>query len=200
MLTLYYAPRTRAVRIRWLLEELGLPHELRRVPFVAPAKTFTQPTPLGKLPAIEDDGVVIGESGAILEYILERYAEGRLAPPIGSPQRGEFLQWVHFAEGTAYPPLGIIIWHTLYKKDAESVPGVIAAARERAASALDVVERALAGKDYLLGAAFSAADIMMAFTLAVARVFGVLDERYPGLGHYMARLEARPAYQKAVAD
>src|SRR5262249_41812120 len=111
MIVLYYAPRTRAVRIRWLLEELGLPYELRRVPFAAPQNVFTQATPLGKFPVIEDGDVTIGESGAILEYVLERYGDGRLAPAIGSSLRGPFLQWVHFAESTAFPPLGTIVWH-----------------------------------------------------------------------------------------
>ena len=93
---------------------------------------------------IEDGDVTIGESGAIVEYILERYGDGRLAPPIGSPLRGQFLQWIHFAEGTAFPPLGVIVWHTLYEGDADTIPSAIESARERAAAALDVVERALA--------------------------------------------------------
>jgi glutathione S-transferase len=125
MITLYYAPRTRSVRIRWLLEELDLPYDLRRVAFSPPARTFSQRTPFGKFPVIEDGDVTIFESGAILEYILERYGDGRLAPAVGTPLRGEFLQWVHFSEGTAYPPFGTIIWHTMYKKDAAAGRGVL---------------------------------------------------------------------------
>src|SRR5262245_16580567 len=106
MLRLYYAPRTRAVRIRWLLEELELPYEVQRVPFVVPSGGFfAQATPSGKVPVLEDEGVPIGESGAILEYVVERYGNGRLAPPVGSPARGLYLQWIHFAEGTASVPL-----------------------------------------------------------------------------------------------
>ncbi len=198
MITLYFAPRTRSVRVRWLLEELGLPYELRRVTFNVPTKIFAQDTPLGKLPVIEDGDVTICESGAIVEYILERYGDGRLAPAIGSPLRGEFLQWIHFAEGTAFPPLGVIVWHTFYQQDAERNSGAVATARERAGAALDFVERALAGKDHLLGAEFSAADVMMGFTLVAARLLGVLDERYPNLTRYLARLEARPAFQVAT--
>jgi len=198
MLTLYHAPRTRSVRILWLLEELGVPYELRTVAFNLPTRTFSQSTPLGKLPVIEDGDVVICESGAILEYILERYGQGHLAPPVGSSQRGPFLQWVHFAEGTAYAPLGILVWHTLYKGDAESLPEVIEDARERARQALDFVQTALSGREYLLGEDFSAADIMMGFTLAVARALGVLGEGHPELGRYLERLEARPAFRKAV--
>jgi len=198
MITLYYAPRTRAVRVRWLLEELGLPHELRRVTFRPPTKPFTQDVPLGKIPVIEDGDVTICESGAIVEYILERYSDGPLAPKVGSPLRGEFLQWIHFAEATAFPPLGIIVWHTLFRQDADQVPSVITSARERADAALEFVEKALAGKTYLLGDDFSAADIMMAFTLAAARDLGVLDARYPLLSAYLARLEARPAFRRAT--
>jgi len=198
MIRLYFAPRTRAVRVRWLLEELGLPYELERVEFNLPQRVFSQNTPMGKLPVIEDGDVTICESGAILEYILERYGDGRLAPPIGSPLRGPFLQWVHFAEATAFPPIGVIVWHTLYRGDAGEIPGVIASARDRARGGFAFVEQALAGKRYLLGDEFSAADIMMGFTLVAARTLGVLDESYPGITAYLARLEARPALRRAA--
>jgi glutathione S-transferase len=200
MIVLYYAPRTRAVRIRWLLEELGLPYELRRVPFAAPQQVFTQATPLGKFPVIEDGDVTIGESGAILEYVLERYGDGRLAPAIGSSLRGPFLQWVHFAESTAFPPLGTIVWHSFYQQDAERIAPAIEDARRRASATLAVVERALTGRSYLLGADFSGADIMMGFTLEVARFLGVLGDEFPNLQAYLARLGARPAFQVATAD
>jgi glutathione S-transferase len=198
MLTLYFAPRTRAVRVRWLLEELGLPHELKRVEFNLPKKVFSQQTPSGKFPVIEDGEVTICESGAIVEYILERYGNGRLAPPIGSPLRGPFLQWIHFAESTLFPPIGVIVWHRLYQRDADENPGAIAGAHERARGGFDFVERALAGKAHLLGEEFSAADIMMGFTLVAARTLGVLDESYPAITAYLGRLEARPAFQKAA--
>jgi len=200
MLTLYYAPRTRSVRIRWLLEELGLPHELRRVPFAPPRAMFTQSTPGGKFPVLVDGDTVIFESGAILEYVLERHANGRLAPPVGSPLRGPFLQWVHFAESTAFPPIGIIVWHTLYKQNAAEVPSVIEDARDRAVAGFDVLERALAGRDFLLGDEFSGADVMMGFTLEAAKIMGLLGDAHPNLGAYLARLESRPAFQRAAAD
>jgi len=199
MIVLYFAPRTRSIRVRWLLEELGLPYELRRVTFKPPQeKVFSQDTPLGRLPVIEDGEVTICESGAIIQYILERYGDGRLAPPIGSPLRGEFLQWMYFAEASAFPPLGIIVRHSLYKRDADQVPGAIADARGRACTVLEFVEPALDGKDYLLGREFSAADVMMGFTLVAARVLGVLDDTYPQLRRYLTRLQARPAFKVAA--
>lgn len=200
MLKLYYAPRTRAVRIRWLLEELGLPYELERVEFRPAPSAFAQATPLGKFPVLDDDGMVMGESGAILEYILERHGGGRLAPPVGSPRRGAFLQWVHFAEGTAFPPLGVMIWHGLYQGNADQIPIAIDSARERAHSALAVVEGQLEAGTWLLGDDFSAADIMLGFTLAAAQFLGVLDERYPNTAAYLSRLVERPAFLRANAD
>lgn len=200
MLKLYYAPRTRSVRIRWLLEELGVPHELVRREFRPQATAFAQETPIGKFPVIDDDGVVFGESGAIVEYIVERYGDGRLAPPVGSPLRGPYLQWLHFAEGTAFPPLGVMIWHGLYLGNADQIPLAIESARERAGAALAVVERHLDSRPYLLGADFSAADIMLGFTLAAAQFLGVLDTSYPDTLAYLGRLTERPAFQRASAD
>lgn len=198
MLTLYFAPRTRAIRVRWLLEELELPHQLKRVPFQIPIRTFGQQTPLGKLPVIEDGETVICESGAIVEYILERYGEGRLAPSIGAPKRGEFLQWVHFAESTAFAPVGVIVWHTLYKNNAADVALAIEGARERADDAFAFIDRALANRPYLLGDEFSAADIMMGFTLIAAQMLAVLDARHAHLPPYIARLQERPAFQRSA--
>jgi glutathione S-transferase len=199
VLKLYHAPITRSIRIRWLLEELGLPYELATIEFVPPSAPFTQHTPTGKFPALEDGEVVMFESGAILEYVLERYGNGRLAPTVGTPARAAFLQWVHFSEATLMPPLGQLAWNLIFKSEAERNVGAVAEARRMAAAALQVVERALAGKDYLLGADFSAADIMMAYGLQSARGFGVLGDEHPGLGRYLARLEARPALQRAIS-
>jgi glutathione S-transferase len=199
MLKLYYAPRTRAVRVRWLLEELGLPYELARIEFRG-GTNFAQATPLGKLPVLEDGDTVIGESGAILEYILERYGDGRLAPALGSPLRGAFLQWLHFAEGTAFPPLGILIWHRIYRKDAERVAPALEVASERARATLEVIEKHLSSRLHLLGAEFSAADIMLVFTLAVAEFLGELDARYPATLAYLHRSMERPAYRRATAN
>jgi glutathione S-transferase len=156
VIRLYFAPRTRSVRILWLLEELGLPYELVRVQFQPPAQNFfAQRTPLRKLPTIEDGDVVMAESGAIVEYILERYGNGRLAPAVGAPDRPAFLQWLHFAESTAFPPLGILVWLTLYRSDAAEHATLIADARGRAAQGLTFLEQALGDRAYLLGEEFS---------------------------------------------
>lgn len=200
MIKLYYAPRTRSMRVLWLLEELGVPYALERVRFVPPAtRFFAQATPLGKLPVIEDGEVRLGESGAIVEYLLERYGRGRLAPSVGSPDRPAFLYWLHFAESTAFAPLGILAWLTLYRGDAAAHATLITDARARARAGFAVVAAALAARPYLVGEAFSAADVMMGFTLAAARALEVLDGGLPVLDDYLARLQARPAFAAVVA-
>ena len=199
MIKLYHAPLSRSVRIFWLLEELGLPYELVSAELVPPTpKPFSQPTPFGKVPAIEDDGVSMFESGAILEYLLERYGEGRLAPTLDSPLRSAFLQWVHFAEATAFTGLGNIAWHTRFRDDAEKIPEAIDDYRTWATAALETLDQALAGQDYLLGSDFSAADIMVGYSVLVARGLQILGDDQPRLVAYLARLTARPAFRKVL--
>jgi glutathione S-transferase len=201
MLKLYHAPLSRSVRILWLLEELGLPYELETVTLEPPAPTpFAQKTPFGKVPALEDGGVAMFESGAILEYVLETYGEGRLAAPPGSPLRARFLQWVHFADSTAFVGLGNIAWHTRFAQDtdAESVASALSDYRAWAVAALDLLERELERKDFLLGAEFSGADVMVGYTVLVAKSFGLVSEQHPNVDRYLARLTERPALRTAL--
>jgi glutathione S-transferase len=200
MIKLHRSPMTRSLRIVWLLEELGLAYELDSVAFERPTgKPFAQKTPTGKVPTLEDDGVTPFESGAILEYILERYGKGQLAPAVGSPLRGPFLQWVHFAESTAFGGLGNIAWHTLTRQDADRVADAMSDYRSWATAALDVLERELAGREFVLGAGFSGADVMLGYTLLVARAFGVLSAGHPAANAYLDRLVAR-AYGRRRAE
>ena len=199
MIKLWFAPRTRAVRVAWLLEELGLPYELQRVEFEATATAFfAQKTPLGKLPVIDDEGLILAESGAIVEYILEQYGRGRLAPAPGTPARARYLQWLHFAESTAFPPLGIVVWMTLYRDDAAAHPELVQDAIGRAASGLEFLETHFGVGPWLLGEDFSAADIMMGFTLFAAQAVGVLDSRFPIINAYLSRLQERQKLQKVL--
>ena len=196
MIKLYHAPFSRSDRVHWLLEELEVPYELATVEFVRPATAFLQPTPSGKLPVIEDGELVVSESGAIVEYLIERYGNGRLAPPVGSSLRPVYLQWIHFAEATLMALLGELIRHTLFYPEERRVPFVIEDMRTRAAAAVDVVERALDGKDYLIGE-FSAADIMMGYSLAWAKHFEIFpDPTRPSVTAYYQRLRVRPANHK----
>jgi glutathione S-transferase len=198
MIKLYHAPRTRSIRVLWLLEELDLPRELVTIEYQPPATPFAQRTPSGKFPTLEDGETVMFESGAIVEYLLECYGQGRLGPRAGEPGRGVFLQWLHFAEATLLPPLIEILRHTLLKPEAERIPAVVADAKVRAAVTLGVLERALQDREYLLGADFSAADIMMGYGVQWAAAMGLLGDT-PNLRAYHERLSSRPALQKALA-
>jgi glutathione S-transferase len=187
------------VRVLWLLEELGLSYELHTVPLEPPApKPFAQKTPSGKVPTIEDDGVTIFESGAIVEYILEKYGSRGLAPPVGSPLRGPFLQWVHFADATAFTGLGNMAWHTRFKQDGENVADALADYRRWVEASLDALERTLRDRDFLLGPEFSAADIMVGYTVLVAKAMGLIGEDHRAVDAYLARLTARPALRRAL--
>lgn len=202
MIKLYHSPRTRSVRIYWLLEELGVPYELVPIAFAPESlksPEYLKVNPLGKVPAIQDGDLTMFESGAILEYLLEKYGNGRLAPAPGTPARGPFLQWVHFAEATALPPLTDMAQHTMFKPEAERIPAVVVDASARAAAILGVIEQALTGKPYLLGSEFSAADIMLGYSLLLMKWFGLLGDATPNAAAYLARLEQRPALRKALA-
>ncbi len=199
MIKLYHAPFTRSIRVLWLLEELGLPYDLVRVAFTPGPLPFAQNCPYGKVPAIEDGDVAMMESGAIVEYVLERYGEGRLAPRPGAPGRAEFLQWSHFAEATVLPPVGEIARHAFFKPEAERIASVVQEARARLTKTLELVDERLATRPYLLGDAFSAADVMMGSSVFVVRRLQSLDPKLVHVAEYLARLEARPAAQKALS-
>lgn len=202
MITLYHSPASRSARVRWLLEELGQGYRLETLSFSdgsMQSPAYLAKNPLGKVPTLEDDGVVIFESGAIVEYLLERYGKGRLAPAPGSPERPAFLQWLHWSEATCMPPIGEIAQHSFMRPEAERIPAVVVDARKRLARLLDVVEKELASRDTLLPSGFSAADVMLGYALQLAKMLGQLPADRPRTTAYLARLAARPAFQKAFS-
>ena len=199
MLTLYHAPFSRSLRVRWLLEELGLEYRLEKRTFAELKRPeYLALHPLGKVPALSDGAVVLFESGAILQHLLERYGEGRLEPKPGTPERALFWQWFHYAEASVAPPLGWIVRHTVLLPEGERIPAVAAGARAQALQALAPVERALEGRSWLLPD-FSAADVMMGYSVKLASLMRLLDGGTPNLAAYLARCEERPAYQRAAA-
>jgi glutathione S-transferase len=203
MIALYHSPRTRSVRVLWLLEELGIPYELRTLAFTPESlkgPEYVKVNPLGKVPSIQDGELTMFESGAIVEYLVERYGKGRLAPPIGTPERGAYLQWIHFAEATCLPPLSDLAQHTMFKPEEERIPALIPDAQARTAAWLAALELALTGKRYLVGDQFTAADVMMGYGLLLTKWFGLLGEQHANVSAYLARLEERPALQKALAS
>ena len=195
----HHLENSRSQRILWLLEELGLPYEVRRYKrdprtMLAPP-TLRKIHPLGKSPLIEDDGLVLAETGAIVEYLVAK-AGGRLGPP---SDRAAALRWTHFlhyAEGSLMPPLFAIFV-------AGRIPllGRIAVRQLVAMFAVHLqwLDAELATRPWFAGAEFSAADVMMSFPLEAARSRAGLDARYPHLQDWLARSHARPAYQRALA-
>ena len=204
MITLYHAPMSRSLRVRWLLEELAIPYQLETRK-LAELKTpeYLALHPLGKVPSIRDDDgaggeLVLFESGAIVQYLLESYGNGRLEPKRGSPLRPAFLQWLHFAEAGMTPPLGLIVQNTLIRPEAERISAIVPDAIKGAGNALAVAERALAGRAWLLSE-FSAADVMMGYSVLLANFVKLVTDATPNLKAYLARCQERPAFRKATA-
>lgn len=198
---IYYAPNSRAVRIVWLFEELGLPYELVRFSFGDPAMRspdFTKISPVGRVPALEDGETVVFESGAILQYVLARYADGRLSPSVDSPEFANYLQWLHFAEGMIMPPLNAIAVETLFLKPEQRNETNVIRASKLLSRMLGAVDNALNGRDYLAGD-FSGADIMTGHSCVFAAHFGADLSDKPNVEAYIERLKARPALQRALA-
>jgi glutathione S-transferase len=186
---LYYVPKTRASRPRWVLEELGVPYDLVRLD---PARAETRSAehlerhPLGHVPVLEDRGQAIFESGAICLHLADLFPEKRLLPPPGSVERGLAYQWVLFSMTEMEPPL-IALSAEGKKPEAERDPTATAQARDRFRKAADVLEVALRNRKFLLGDGFGVADVMVGGTLAWARGFRLLDG-LPSVEAYLTRL------------
>lgn len=199
MLQLYFAPLTRSIRIKWLLEELGVDHEILLRRFDPRTHGVGQDTPSGRFPVLCDGETMLSESGAIVQYVLEKFGNGRLEPRVGAPERAAYLQWFHYAEGSAAPPINQIVGLTVYGDDADKYAELVASARQSADRVLDKVERTIAGRSFLAGDAFSAADIMMGFTLWSARMLKILGPRHSETLRYVGELKARPALARTLA-
>ncbi len=213
MITVHHLNNSRSQRVLWLLEELGLPYEIKH--YQRDPKTMLAPDtlrevhPLGKSPVLADGDVTVAESGAIVEYLVERYGNGRLVPAPGTPERRRYTYWLHFAEGSAMPPL-------LLKLIFDKIPtmpmpffvkpvarGISAKVLERMVTPnlkrqLDFMEGELARSEWFAGAEFSAADIQMSFPLEAAAQRAGLDSSRPHLHAFLKRIHARPAYKKAL--
>ena len=203
MLKIYHVPGTRSARVIWLCEELDQPYELELVDFSPEYRASPEwraMNPLGKVPVMRDDDWTMFESGAMVEYVLERYGDGRLRPPPGTAAAAEYLQWSWFAEASFARPLGDMAHHQFLKPEAERIPAVVEDARKRAHLCIDALEARLADRDFLLADGFSAADIMMGYSVFLARRVGALEPRHSVAEAYMDRLAARPGYAVAFED
>jgi glutathione S-transferase len=200
MLRLYFAPLTRAIRIKWLLEELELAHEIIPRQFDRTATYAGQDTPSGRYPVLYDDETMLSESGAVVQYILEKYGNERLQPAIGSPERAAYLYCFHFSEASAAVPINQYVGMAVYGGEANKYAELVARARQGADRMLDSVEVATKGRSFLVGDALSGADIMMGFTLWSAWMLKLLDARHPETVRYLRELKGRPAFAKALAE
>ncbi len=202
MLTVHHLGKSQSERIVWLCEELGLSYTLTH--HTRDAVTMLSPPslkalhPLGAAPVLTDGSMTLAESGAITDYILARYGQGRLTLPPEHPDFAAYLYWLHFANGTLQPVMGRNM--ILNRLDLPGDNAVLQAQRGRLARAFALVEERLSQVPHLAGAAFTAADIMSVFSLTTMRYFLPLDlTPYPAIRAYLQRIAARPAYQRAMA-
>lgn len=198
---IFFAPNSRAVRIVWLFEELGLPYELETFKLGEKrmrGEDYMKVHPMGRVPALEDGDVTIFESGAIVEYVLMKYGEGRMRPDQNSPAFADYLQWLHYAEGMLMPPVNTIVVETLFLPEDKRNPVNIERATKLLSRMLTAVDQGLEGKDYLAGE-FSGADIMTGHAAIVSARLGADTSDKPNVAAYIERLMARPALQKAFA-
>jgi glutathione S-transferase len=213
MIIVHHLNNSRSQRVLWLLEELGLEYEIK--PYRRDPKSMLAPPelravhPLGKSPVITDGNVTMAESGAVLEYLVERRGAGRLAPAPSSPERLRYIYWLHFAEGTAMPPLLLkLVFDRLEKGPMPFFARPIARAISRRVKStyiepniarnLDFMEAELGHSEWFAGGEFSAADVQMSFPLEAAVMRGGLDASRPNLMYFLERCHARPAYRRAL--
>ncbi len=201
MLKLHFAPNSRAGRIVWLLEELGLPYELNTMAFHPKdlkSDAHRARHPLGRVPVLEDGDVILYESGAIVDYILERHKNGGLKPAVSAPEFPAYLQWFHYCEGMVMPPVNTIVVQTILLPPERRDETVLGQAKRLLTKALEPVNETLAGKDYLIGN-FSGADIMLGHASFMSNMLGCVPDEMADLKAYVGRVAARPAFQKAMS-
>jgi glutathione S-transferase len=213
MITVHHLNNSRSQRVLWLLEELGLSYEVKR--YERDTTTMLAPPalrlvhPLGKSPVLTDGDITVAESGAIVEYLIERYGQGRLMPLPGTPEKRRWTYWLHFAEGTAMTPLLFkLIFGRIQSAPmpffAKPIARGIAAkvlssfVEPNLKAQLDFMETELSQRAWFAGADFSAADIQMSFPLEAAKQRAGLDASRPHLHAWLQRIHARPAYQRAL--
>ncbi len=213
MITVHHLNNSRSQRVLWLLEELGVPYEVKR--YERDPKTMLAPPallaihPLGKSPVIVDGSVTVAESGAVIEYLMDRYGAGRLIPAAGTPERLGYTYWLHYAEGSAMPPL---LLKLVFDRVANApAPWPISAIARRIAGTvqnsfigpqlkrhLDYMEAELTAHPWFAGNEFTAADVQMSFPLEAAKSRAGLNASRPRLWDFLERIHAREAYKRAL--
>ncbi|MBT4109220.1 MAG: glutathione S-transferase family protein [Pelagibacterales bacterium] len=200
MLKLHHAPNSRAGRILWLLEELELPYQINSMKFHPSdlkSDEHRSRHPLGRIPVLEDEGVIIYESGAIVEYILARHAPGKLKPDINSELFPSYLQWFHYCEGMVMPAMNTIVVQTIILPEERRNTDILGQAQRLLSKSLIPVNESLENKKYLIGE-FSAVDIMLGHSLYMSKKLKCVSEELNNILDYLSRIEARPCFQKAI--
>jgi glutathione S-transferase len=212
MITVHHLNNSRSHRVLWLLEELGVPYEVkhykREASLRAPA-SLRAIHPLGKSPTVVDGDLTVAESGAIIDYLVERYGQGRLAPPVGTPEHLRFRYFMHYAEGSFMPPLVLML--IFRQMPRQPMPALARPVVRKLANTvietyvqpqldqhLSFLEGELGKTTWFAGPDFTAADIHMSFPVEAAAARAGLDSTRPRLMAYLKRIRERPAYQKAI--
>lgn len=201
-IVLYYCPKTRSIRPRWLLEELELPYELQRIDLSKgehKQEEYMKIHPHGSVPALKDGDLVLFESAAICAYLADQYGKSKLAPAVEDPLRGLYYQWLFYSIGTMETPILNYFLHTQMLPEEQRRADEVQKAQTQIKSIVDVVAKALNGKKYILGDQFTAADVMIGSMFAWAKMMKMLAPNEV-IDTYTQCLMARPAFQRAMAD
>lgn len=197
---LYHQARTRSSRVRWLLAELGVPHEIEVVDVFTGkgrAPEYLKVHPHGFVPALEEDGQILIESSAICMHLADRFGDGKLAPPVGTPERGRYYEWMVYVPATVDPCLETIMFHTVFLPEDRRLPQLVERAKKTWTAKIEPrFKAALSAHRYVLGDEFSAADVLVGSALGWAKMTGALGDD-PVLGRYLGSLAARPAFVEA---
>lgn len=202
MITLFHAPGSRSVRIIWLLEELGLEYKLETIKRGEINQAFIDANPFSKLPTIIDNNIVMSESVAIVQYILQKYGEGRLEPDHNSHEYAEYLQWLNFGESILIDPIVSILINKIFRPEEHRHEYSIQSAEQSFAKTIKTLNSIMEGRTYIMGDDFTAADIINGYTLRLAdnlKLLSASPETENVVGYFKS-LQSRTAYQKAIAD
>ena len=200
MLKVHFVAGTRAGRVIWLLEELGLDYKVNIMPFTKEGLKSPEHRSrhaLGRVPVLEDGNISIFESGAIIDYVLERHKNGGLKPSSDSSEFPFYLQWYHYCEGMVMPPMNQIVVQTVLLPPDRRDETVLNQAKSLLTKSLAPVNENLSDKDYLIGD-FSAADLMLGHSCFMANRLGCVSEEMQNIKNYVGRINARAAFQKAI--
>ena len=196
MIKIHHLNNSRSQRILWLLEELGVPYEIVKYRRMAPVPLAPPELkavhPLGKSPVLEDDGRIIAESGAEVEYLIDTYGQGRFKPKPGTAEYWQYIEWIHYAEGSAMLPLLLALYTGMLGEAGAALKPRV---DSEIANHLSYMEAGIKGRDFFVGNDLTGADIQLLFVCEAA---GARLAPYPELVEYRARMQARPAYRRGI--